>query len=84
MKEYSINCAGLSTPEELHALLAKQLELPHDYDHTLDALYDCLRQISHETHITVFGLDALDFAEEFRTSLLDAEGDNFWLNISIP
>ena len=83
MNEYTINCAGLSTPDELPTLLAKHLELPGDYAQNLDALYECLCQISHETRITIFGLDALDFAEEFRTTLQNAESDNFWLSISI-
>lgn len=83
MKEITINCAGLTQPAELYALISKTLEFPHPCEHSLDALYECLTAISHETHVTIFGLETLEFCEEFRSTLLDAEADNFWLTISI-
>lgn len=83
MKEITINCADVADEAALYALLAKALHLPDAGDLHADALYDQLTEISQETHITVFGLDALDFAEEFRNTLQNAESDNFWLNISI-
>lgn len=82
MKEITINCAGVADTAALHALLAKSLGFESHYGSNLDALYDCLTEIGQETHVTVFGLDALDFADGFRQTLLDAEADNFWLQIS--
>lgn len=83
MKEITIDCTGLANGVALHNLLAKSLDFPSHYGRNLDALYDCLTEINQETHITVFSLDALDFSEGFRNTLLDAERDNFWLHISI-
>lgn len=83
MKKITIDCTGLSNGAELHDLLAKNLDFPGYYGKNLDALYDCMTEISEETLITVLGLDTLDFAEGFRNTLLDAERDNFWLHIAI-
>lgn len=83
MKEYSIDCSGASNAAELHNLLANHLELSGHRGYDLDALYECLTAISHETHITLFGLEELDFSEDLRTTLQNAESDNFWLSISI-
>lgn len=83
MKEITINCADVANEAALYALLAKSLDFPDpDADH-LDDLYDHLTEISQETHLTIFGLDGLEFADNFRSTLLNAETDNFWLNISI-
>lgn len=83
MKEITINCAGLTQPAELYALLSKTLEFPEPCGQSPDALYESLVALSQETRVTIFGLDTLEFGEEFRSTLLDAEADNFWLNISI-
>ena len=83
MKEITINCAGITQPAELYALLSKNLELGDPHMDSLDLLYEQLTAISQETHVTVFGLDTLEFADGFRNTLMDAETDNFWLNISI-
>ncbi len=83
MKEITINCAGLTDPAEFCALLARHLDLPESSDSSPDTLYDSLTTISQETHVTIFGLDTLEFGEKFRSTLMDAEADNFWLNISI-
>lgn len=83
MKEITINCAGITQASELYALLAKHLNFPNISDNTPDTLYECLTAISQETHVTIFGLDDLAFGEIFRNTLMDAEADNFWLNISI-
>lgn len=83
MKEITINCAGLTQASELYALLSKQLDFPNPCGNTPDALYECLTAINQETHVTIFGLADLAFGEIFRSTLMDAEADNFWLNISI-
>ena len=83
MKEITINCVGLASPEELCALLSENLNCPKPREATPDALYESLTAISQETHVTIFGLDELEFGEAFHNTLQDAEADNFWLNISI-
>lgn len=82
MREITIDCTGIPNGAALHALLAERLEFPSHYGKNLDALYDCLTEISQQTQITICGLEALDFAEGFRDTLLDAEANSFWLHIS--
>lgn len=83
MKEITINCADAADEAALYALLAKSLDFPDPNPDHLDEIYDHLTEISQETHLTIFGLDSLTFGENFRSTLLNAETDNFWLNISI-
>lgn len=83
MKEISINCAGLTDEAGLFALFAKSLDFTGYTGNGLDALYDCLTAINQETRVTIFGLGDLAFGESLRNTLLDAEADNFWLNISM-
>lgn len=82
MREITIDCTGIPNGAALHSLLAKSLDFPSYYGKNLDALYDCLTDISQQTQITICGLDTLDFAEGFRDTLLDAEANCFWLHIS--
>ena len=83
MKEISINCAGLTDEAGLFALFARSLDFTGYTGNGLDALYDCLTAINQETHVTIFGLEELAFGQDLRNILLDAETDNFWLNISM-
>lgn len=83
MKSISINCAGLTDEADLFALLANSLDFADNDGKDFDALYDCLTALSEETHITIFGLDDLSCGDAFRSTLENAEADNFWLNISI-
>ena len=83
MKEITINCADVADEAALYALLAKSLGLPELNAEQPDDLYEHLTEISQETHVTIFGLEGLAFAENIRNTLMNAETDNFWLNISI-
>lgn len=47
MKEYVLDCLNVRTRGELHDALALSLELPEYYGRNLDALYDCLTDMSH-------------------------------------
>ena len=82
MEEAIIDCTQIQTKEDLHRVFRDTLCFPDWYGNNLDALYDCLTEINHQTQITFYGLDALDFADGFRDTLLDAEANNFWLHIS--
>ena len=53
MKKVTINTVELSTMDEIHEHLAKELNFPAYYGKNLDALYDCLTDISEETEIKV-------------------------------
>ncbi len=41
---FYIDLKGITTKEELHDLLAKELSLPEYYGHNLDALHDVLTE----------------------------------------
>ena len=49
--QYTIDCANISSKEELHRVLAETLHFPAHYGRNLDALYDCLGELSQKTHL---------------------------------
>lgn len=51
MKKVTIDTNQLQTMEQIHDYLAKELNFPPYYGKTLDALYDCLTDITEETEI---------------------------------
>lgn len=54
-----------------HAYLAERLSFPDYYGGNLDALHDCLSDISEETHIIVLHSDELETAlGSYGTTLL--------------
>ena len=53
MKEIVINCAKITTREELHDVLARELNFPDWYGNNLDALHDELSCEMVPTRITV-------------------------------
>jgi ribonuclease inhibitor len=82
--EYTIDCAGISSKEELHAILAETLHFPAHYGGNLDALHDCLGEISQKTHLILLNWDhAAAFARGFRFVFNDAEDENPNLFITI-
>lgn len=48
-----IDCSEMTTYLEAHAYLARELSFPEYYGANLDALHDCLGDISEETHVTI-------------------------------
>ena len=53
MKEITIDCATVETKADFHAALASALAFPAYYGNNLDALYDCLTEISQDTKLTL-------------------------------
>ena len=51
---------AISTREELHAALARELALPDWYGGNLDALYDCLTDLGEETVLRVVHREVLE------------------------
>lgn len=84
MKEITIDCFGIQTKEQLHRAFASSLCFPSWYGSNLDALHDCLTDISEPTHISLPGFRKLgSFARNFRMVLEDAETENDCLIIDI-
>ena len=77
---------AISTREELHAALARELALPDWYGGNLDALYDCLTDLGEETALRVVHREALEeklgpTARGLMRVLADAEAENPWLRV---
>ena len=77
MKEIVIDCAEMTGPRQLHHALARALDFPQWYGNNLDALHDCLTEISEPLRLILRGTDALGiFAGGFCRVLEDAREEN--------
>ena len=77
---------AISTREELHDALTRELALPAWYGRNLDALYDCLTELGEETLLRVTHRAALEeklgpAARGLWRVLKDAEAENPWLQV---
>ena len=59
MKEIIIDGENVENMTDIHSIFAKELSFPEWYGNNLDALYDCLTDISEETTVTVVNRDTL-------------------------
>ena len=57
MKEIILDCAEITEEAQLHQALFEALCLPEWYGHNLDALFDCLTELSEETHLILKNWD---------------------------
>ena len=60
MKEIIIDGRDIFTTADIHEILAGELNFPDYYGKNLDALYDCLTEISEETSIVFKNADVLE------------------------
>ena len=51
MEEKIIDCTRIHSREDLHAIFREALAFPEWYGDNLDALYDCLTEISETTRL---------------------------------
>ncbi|MBE6764336.1 MAG: barstar family protein [Clostridia bacterium] len=54
MKTVVIDCREMTDRRAAHEYLARKLSFPEYYGHNLDALHDCLGDISEEVCIVVY------------------------------
>ena len=55
---YIIDFSSVKDTFEMHSVIAEALDFPDYYGHNLDALWDCLRDISCESfHLEIRGFD---------------------------
>ncbi len=76
------------TKEAMHTYLARKLKFPSYYGKNLDALHDCLGEISHPLHITVTFTDRLteelgEYGKTFLEVLKDAAEENEYITVSV-
>ena len=51
MEERIIDCTQIKTPEDLHRIFQEVLDFPQWYGSNLDALFDCLSEISGKVRL---------------------------------
>ncbi len=82
--EHTIDCAQIHTTADLHRILAETLHFPAYYGNNLDALFDCLTDISEKTHLILKNWDHVaPFAKGFKFVFDDVETENPNLFITI-
>ena len=83
-----IDGAEILSRDDLHDALSRQLSLPEYYGRNLDALYDCLTDLSEPTELHLAHKAELTanlgiYADVFETVLRDACAENACLRLSL-
>lgn len=60
MRERILDGSKIAGREELHAFLSRELSFPPYYGKTLDALLDCLTELSEDTVLLLLHREALE------------------------
>ena len=71
-----LNGHAITHREQLHDALSEALELPEWYGRSLDALYDCLTDLSVPTTIHVEHWPQEDYLQRALTVIQDAAEEN--------
>ena len=88
MKQVTINGNAVTSMAEIHRALAEELAFPDWYGGNLDALHDCLTEISEETCITILQPEALletlgsGYTRLYRV-LTDSAEENPYLHVQL-
>lgn len=87
-RRVTLSANKMLTKEAMHTYLARKLKFPSYYGKNLDALHDCLGEISHPLHITVTFTDRLteelgDYGKTFLEVLKDATEENKNIRITM-
>ena len=61
MRHIEIDGSNIFTSPDLHKALAEALSFPEYYGNNLDALYDCLTEISQDTLLTLRNWHHIEF-----------------------
>lgn len=86
MKDITIDCRGFIPRSELHRTFADALSFPDHYGNNLDALHDCLTDITEPTRIRLLHWAAAEenlgsYARSAKRAILDAAKKNSELAI---
>lgn len=81
MKDITIDCRGFVPRSDLHKAFADALAFPDHYGNNLDALHDCLTDISEDTRIRLVNwADAEanlgNYARAAKRAILEAAIEN--------
>lgn len=88
MLELTIDCRRIQDRQELHRAFAETLHFPDWYGNNLDALHDCLVEISRETRLILENFSGLkeslgDYAGSLVYLLHDVTEENPNLHIDL-
>lgn len=88
MKIAAISCREIDSRAALHSALRDALSLPEYYGNNLDALSDCLTDLSEDMLFIVRDFSFLEetlgeYARRFRLVLQNCAADNGHLNLMI-
>ena len=78
-----LNGYDITTREQLHDALSEALELPEWYGRSLDALYDCLTDLSVPTTIHVEHWPQEDYLQRALTVIQDAAEENELIQVRL-
>ncbi|MBQ2854281.1 MAG: barstar family protein [Oscillospiraceae bacterium] len=86
MKDITIDCRGFVPRSDLHKAFADALAFPDYYGNNLDALHDCLTEISEETRIRLLHWEDAEaslgsYARATKRAILDAALENTQLAV---
>lgn len=84
MKTVHLDLRDVTSPEVLHSVLARRLELPDYYGRNLDALSDCLGDVCEPTHVLILcGADAAQCVNGALRVFDDSQKSNNQLSVSV-
>lgn len=75
MKKIYLDFENISGKEETHKYLAEKFEFPDYYGGNLDALYECLYEITTPTAINIINVSD-EYSEKIKNVIEAAEEDN--------
>ena len=78
-----LNGNDITNREQLHDALSEALELPEWYGRSLDALYDCLTDLSVPTPIQVEHWPQEDYLQRALTVIQDAAEENELIQVRL-
>ncbi len=81
MKHYTIDCRRIDSRQTFHDVFSRTLRLPEWYGRNLDALHDCLTELSEDTYLMLLHSDALagtlgEYGKAAAALLSDSAGEN--------
>ena len=72
MRQVEINLADIRTKEDFHREVAQKLNFPDYYGRNLDAMRDCLTDITEDLEVVFFGVGACRESSEEMSGYIDA------------
>lgn len=84
MKEITLDFKEFMSMKEAHAYIAGKLDLPDYYGANLDALFECLTDISEDVKIKIINCDLTDKDDNSLVNVFwDADYENKNLQVEV-